>query len=194
MHGSGALIGHPRAMTDSFHSHVPVWSGDPAEFEHFVIARRWYEKSLKSSERSQAAPRVWARLSGPAKAVVRHLDPDDFESHDGLMKLLSVLRESPLQQLPIPDSFARLDQWNSLRRRERETIPELLIREEDLYTQMVQALQRARDDRAPPLPRSSTRTAFGTSSAAPSQTGASPKAGQQQRDSPKTGGSPKERT
>ena len=51
---------------------VPVWSGDPVDFEAFSIACRWYEKSLKESERKQAASRVWARLAGPAKAVVRH--------------------------------------------------------------------------------------------------------------------------
>ena len=52
---------------------VPTWSGDPVEFETFAIACRWYEKALKESERKQAASRVWAKLTGPAKAVVRNL-------------------------------------------------------------------------------------------------------------------------
>ena len=52
---------------------VPTWSGDPTEFET-ITACRWYVKSLKESERKQAASRVWAKLKGPAKAAVKHLD------------------------------------------------------------------------------------------------------------------------
>ena len=137
-------------MPNEKESMVPTWSGDPAEFEHFVIACKWYEKSLKEPERSQAASRVWSRLSGPAKQVVRHLDPDAYESDDGLRKLLHVLRESPLQQLPIPDSFSRLERWHSLRRMDTESIAELLIREQDLFTQLQQALHRARSERQSP--------------------------------------------
>lgn len=47
--------------------------------------------------------------------MVRHFNPDEYEGEDGLKKLLDVLRKSPLQQLPIPDSFARLEAWHSLR-------------------------------------------------------------------------------
>ena len=126
---------------------VPTWSGDPSEFESFVIACRWFEKSLKPSERTQAAPKIWARLTGPAKAVVKHLDPDEFASDEGLQRLLTVLRTSPLQQLPVPDSFKRLDVWHHLKRGQQESIPELLVREEDLFVQLQQALKRARQDR-----------------------------------------------
>ena len=131
-------------------SEVPTWSGDPAEFETFSVACRWYVKSLKDSERKQAAFRVWAKLQGPAKAVVRHLNPDDYESEEGLSKLLEVLRTSPLQQLPVPDSFKRLDVWHHLRRNNGETIPQLLVREEDLFVQLQSALTRARQDRELP--------------------------------------------
>lgn len=133
-------------MTDPLSS-VPTWSGDPSEFEAFSVACRWYEKSLKDSERKQAASRVWARLQGPAKAVVRHCNPDDYESTDGLTKLIEVLRKSPLQELPIPDSFKRLDIWHQLKRSQHESIAQLLVREEDLFTQLQQSLQRARLDR-----------------------------------------------
>ncbi|CAK9031652.1 Uncharacterized protein SCF082_LOCUS19728 [Durusdinium trenchii] len=126
---------------------VPTWSGDPSEFESFVIACRWFEKSLKPSERTQAAPKIWARLTGPAKAVVKHLDPDEFASDEGLQRLLTVLRTAPLQQLPVPDSFKRLDVWHHLKRGQQESIPELLVREEDLFVQLQQALKRARQDR-----------------------------------------------
>ena len=126
---------------------MPVWSGDPSEFEAFCIACRWYETSLKENERKQAASRVWAKLHGPAKAVVKHLNPEEYESIGGLRKLLEVLRRSPLQELPVPDSFRRLDSWHQLRRQPTETIAQLLVREEDLFTQLQQSLSRARTDR-----------------------------------------------
>lgn len=126
---------------------VPTWSGDPVEFESFAIACRWYEKSAKDSERKQAASRVWAKLTGPAKAVVRHLNPDDYEAPDGLSRLVQVLRTSPLQQFPVPDLFKRLDTWHHLRRANGESIPQLLVREEDTFVQLQSALLRAREDR-----------------------------------------------
>ena len=94
------VAGRAPAMSSSAlaGNEVLTWSGDPAEFQTFSVACRWYVKSLKDSERKQAAFRVWAKLQGPAKAVVRHLNPNDYESEEGLSKLLEVLRTSPLQQ------------------------------------------------------------------------------------------------
>ena len=131
----------------SMYDSVPTWSGDASSFEAFVLACRWYEKSLKDTERKQCASRVWQKLTGPAKSVVKHLNPDEYEGPDGLAKLIQVLRTSPLQQLPIPDTYSRLEAWHSLRRNNKETIPELIVREDDLYTQLQQSLQRARLDR-----------------------------------------------
>ena len=124
-------------------SDVPNWNGDPVDFDAFAVACRWYEKSLKESERKQAASRVWAKLRGSAKAVVRHLNPDDYEAVDGLSKLVEVLRTSPLQQLPVPDLFKRLDTWHQLRRSNGESIPQFLVREEDMFVQLQSALTRA---------------------------------------------------
>ena len=137
-------------------SDIPSWDGDASSFEAFVIACRWFQKSLKESEQKQAASKIWQRLQGPAKAVVKHLSPEAYEDVGGLDRLLDVLRQSPLQQLPIPDSFSRLEAWHHLRRQDRESIPELLIREEDLFTQLQQALQRARKDRTTNGPEASS--------------------------------------
>ena len=127
---------------------IPSWDGDPASFEAFATSCKWFEYSLKDAEKKLAAPRVWQKLSGVAKSVVRHLEPKDFSSENGVEKLLSVLRESPLQKLPIPDSFSRLEKWSSLKRTSHETIPQLLVREEELFVELQQALQRARHERA----------------------------------------------
>ena len=161
---------------------IPSWDGGPTAFETFSTAARWYERSLKENERKLAASRIWQRLSGAAKSVVRHLDPGGFDDSNGLTKLLNILRESPLQKLPVPDSFSRLERWSQLRRGPQETIPQLIVREEDLFVELQQALKRARAERALPPTRT---TAAGTSkperdpSASPS---GSPLAGEQGED------------
>lgn len=126
---------------------VPAWSGDPAEFETYATACRWYQRSLKDADRKLVVARLWGRLQGAAKSVVRHLDPDAYDDESGLARFLNVLRASPLQQLPVPDSFSRLDRWNTLRRRDRESVSELIVREEEVFTELQQALIRARQDR-----------------------------------------------
>ena len=139
---------------------IPSWDGDPSSFEQFVQDCKWYESSLKTTERNLAASRIWRRLSGAAKSVVRHLNPADYDTTTGLQKLLDVLRASPLQQLPVPDSFSRLEKWSSLRRTPNETIPQLLVREEDRFVELQQALNRARSERT-----KTASTLVGTSTA-----------------------------
>ena len=53
------------------------------------------------------------------KSVVKHMEREAFEGTDGLLRFLEVLRSSPLQQLPIPDSFSRI--WSAGAECEGET-------------------------------------------------------------------------
>ena len=126
-------------------SEVPSWDGNPSTFERFATECRWYQFSLKASEKQLAAPRVWHRLMGSAKSVVRNLDPAVYCTSSGLEKLLDVLRRSPLQRLPVPDTFQRLERWSGLHKRQGESIPQLLVREEELFVELQQSLQRARN-------------------------------------------------
>ena len=109
---------------------------------------KWYEFGLKDADRKLAAPRIWLRFDGAAKNVVCPLDPREFDSATGLERLLDVLRQSPLQKLPVPDSFSRLERWTGLRGSGGEEISSLLVREEELFVELKQALQRARVERA----------------------------------------------
>ena len=127
-----------------YQSDVPSWNGDPTTYETFETACKWYALTLRDNERKGAAARVWSRLTGPAKSVVKHLDPQMFFAEDGLSKLLAILRQSPLQTLPIPDSFSKLERWSHLRRREGETVAELLVREDELFLELQQSLARSR--------------------------------------------------
>ena len=83
-------------------SEIPSWDGGPNSFEWFATACACYSYGLKDNERHLAAARIWDKMSGPAKGVVRHLAPEDFATSDGVKRLIEVLRESPLQKLPIP--------------------------------------------------------------------------------------------
>ena len=69
------------------------------------------------------------------------MDLEEFDDADGLKRFLEVLRASPLQQLPIPNSFSK---WHSLRKADKEIIAEVIIREEELFTELQQCLTRAR--------------------------------------------------
>ena len=156
-------------MNPGTNDYVPSWSGEASQFEAYATACKWFQKATKESERKLIVARLWGRLTGVAKSVVRHLDPDSFEGDDGLNKFLEVLRRSPLQQLPISDSFSRLEKWNVLRRQERESIAELIIREEELFTDLQQSLTRARSDRV-----GTTFLSTGRGSTSPSGPDASP--------------------
>ncbi|CAE7799825.1 unnamed protein product [Symbiodinium sp. CCMP2592] len=133
---------------------APSWDGSPNTFERFAVECRWYQFSLKSTERHLAAPRVWHKLTGSAKSVVRNLNPEVYATANGLDKLLDVLRGSPLQRLPVPDTFQRLERWSN--RRQGESIPQLIVREEELFVELQQSLQRARGQK--PLPSATVDT------------------------------------
>ena len=75
VHGSESTLVASAMASTSTSQKIPTWSGDPVEFETLAIACRWYEKSVKDSERKRSASRVWARLTGPAKAVVGTSEP-----------------------------------------------------------------------------------------------------------------------
>ena len=139
---------------------VPSWNGDPGSFSTFETACRWYVLTLKDSEKAGAAARIWSRLSGPAKSVVRHLDPDRFHHAQGLQRLLEILRRSPLQTLPIPDTFQKLERWSNMKRKDQESIPEFLVREEENFAELQQSLKRSRDLRkgSPTIPEAAFQT------------------------------------
>ena len=77
----------------SYYGEVPHWNGDPSGFERFCTACKWFSYSLKESERKHAAARIWAKLQGPAKSVVRNLDPEQFIGNNGVDRLLEILRK-----------------------------------------------------------------------------------------------------
>ena len=86
---------------------VPIWDGDPSSFDSFATSCKWYERSLKESDRKLAAPRIWQKLHGAAKSVVKNLKPEDFDVTNGVEKLpLGTLvwpQKSPRRRYTPPD-------------------------------------------------------------------------------------------
>ena len=123
---------------------VPSWNGDPDTFERLATECKWCQHSLKASEKQLAAPRVWHRLVGSAKSVVRNLDPSRLQHPKWAGQAAGGSSKEPLQRLPVPDTIQRLERWSGLHRRQGESIPQLLVREEELFVELQQSLIRDR--------------------------------------------------
>ena len=123
---------------------VPSWNGDPDTFERLATECKWCQHSLKASEKQLAAPRVWHRLVGSAKSVVRNLDPSRLQHPKWAGQAAGGSSKEPLQRLPVPDTIQRLERWSGLHRRQGESIPQFLVREEELFVELQQSLIRAR--------------------------------------------------
>ena len=64
----------------------------------------------------------------------------------------------PEVSVQIPDAFAKLERWSNMRRKDQESVAEMLVREDELFRELQQSLKRSRDLQARPLPRPPKRT------------------------------------
>ena len=143
---TGGSTGSNQAGSEFFGG-VPSWDGDPGSFEGYCKAARWFRSGLKQNEKTLAAARLWQALRGPAKEVVKDLDPDEFEREDGVQALLDVLQNAPLGRLPIPDAYSKIRIYDELVRHKGEVIGEFIVREDTAFKNMRAALRRVRQDR-----------------------------------------------
>ncbi|CAK0814911.1 unnamed protein product [Prorocentrum cordatum] len=126
---------------------IPEWDGNPGRWRHFETAVKWFPRTLKRQERDLAANRIIGRMLQSKTIAIRTfattLDPDRYENPNGHLLLLDDLRSSPLEKLPIPDAAHKIKHYyKDFKRRKGETVGALLIREQDCYSEMVQALER----------------------------------------------------
>ncbi|CAK0832874.1 unnamed protein product [Prorocentrum cordatum] len=126
---------------------IPEWDGDPGRWRHFETAVKWFPRTLKRQDRDLAANRIIGRMLQSKTIAIRTfattLDPDRYENPNGHLLLLDDLRNSPLGKLPIPDAAHKIKHYyKDFKRRKGETVGALLIREQDCYSEMVQALER----------------------------------------------------
>ena len=83
---------------------VPVWDEDILTLRDYETAALWFRAGLRLGEQERAVARLWANLQGPAKEVIRTCKPQDFEDARGVERLLSILGDSPLASMPVPDA------------------------------------------------------------------------------------------
>ncbi|CAK0875282.1 unnamed protein product [Prorocentrum cordatum] len=126
---------------------IPEWDGNPGRWRHFETAVKWFPRTLKRQERDLAANRIIGRMLQSKTIAIRTfattLDPDRYENPNGHLLLLDDLRSSPLGKLPIPDAAHKIKHYyKDFKRPKGETVGALLIREQDCYSEMVQALER----------------------------------------------------
>lgn len=132
---------------------VPLWDGKPETFHHYYQAVRWYFAATKTNERPFAAARLVRRMLDSDYAALRtlmyKLDPNELNDEAGIQKLLSFLENSPMNRQPIPDAGAKLSQYyRKLNRKQGESIPQFLVREDHAHDGMWRALQRLLREKA----------------------------------------------
>ena len=127
---------------------VTVWDGDILTLRDCETAALWFRVGLKPVEKECAVARLWANLQGPAKEMVRTCKPQDSEDAHGFMRLLSILRDSPLSSMPVPDAIKKIHAYDQIRRRPSEVIGDFIVREQRAVREMTEALRRVRNSRA----------------------------------------------
>ena len=112
---------------------VPVWNGDILTLRYCETAALLFRARLKPGEQERAVARLWANLQGPAKEDVR---------------LLRILRDSPLASMPVPDAYKKTQAYDQTRRlRPGEVIGDHIVREQRAVREMTEALRRVRHSR-----------------------------------------------
>ena len=149
--------------------HVPSWDGNPTLLEEYCEEARWFQASLKKTDRVLAVARLRSRLAGPAKKLTKRMKAEEFETAGGLERYLRLLRESPLGRQPLPDAFNRIDGYENLERKKGETMPDYIVREDEAFSDLRRALRRLRLERKPangptttPAPGTTTTPAAST--------------------------------
>ena len=126
---------------------VPTWNGKPETFSHFVTEIRWALNSTKKDERALLASRIVRRAlqsdHPTLVALLYKLDPEEFNSEDGVDKLVKFLEASPMNRQPLPDAGNKIGgYYRRLHKKPNEAIPAFLVREDRVHDEMLKALQR----------------------------------------------------
>ncbi|CAE7563794.1 TY5A [Symbiodinium sp. CCMP2592] len=131
---------------------VPSWNGKPESFSHFVTEIRWALNSTKKHERALLASRIVRRALQSEHptlvALLYKLDPEDFNTEDGVDKLVKFLEASPMNRQPLPDAGNKIGgYYRRLHKKPHEAIPAFLVREDRVHDEMLKALQRLLTER-----------------------------------------------
>jgi hypothetical protein len=129
---------------DCINPGVPTLNGDPDKFQAFVQSCEWYQQTLKSSERHLAAAKIWGNLRGPARMAAARLSASELTGQDGPQTILDFLVATPLAKQPLPDAYRKIEEHRNVRRSKNDTAAEYVLREQESYDKMIDALRRLR--------------------------------------------------
>ncbi|CAE7904921.1 Rnf13 [Symbiodinium microadriaticum] len=121
--------------------------GKPETFSHFVTEIRWALNSTKKDERALLASRIVRRALQSEHptlvALLYKLDPEEFNSEDGVDKIVRFLEASPMNRQPLPDAGNKIGgYYRRLHKKPNEAIPAFLVRKDRVHDEMLKALQR----------------------------------------------------
>ena len=123
MHGNGARGGDFSTSSGSTESQyglrhvngVPVWDGGILTLRDYETAALWFRAGLKPGEQERAVARLWANLQDQRKQWFERVKPQDFEDARGVERLLSILRDSQLASMPVPDAYKKIQAYDHIR-------------------------------------------------------------------------------
>ena len=126
---------------------VPTWDGKPETFSHFICEVKWSLSASKREERPLLCAKIIRKAlqTGQPTLVqlMYKLEPSDFQTEADIKKLIRYLEQCPLNRQALPDAGNKIGgYYRRLRRRNGETVPAFLVREDRIHDEMLRALQR----------------------------------------------------
>ena len=100
----------------------------------------------KKSSRPFLAPRLIARLTGPARLLAMSWSQVDFRGKSGVKTLLTRLAESPLVRKNLPNTSAVMNQYFNYKRFPNETIANYLVRESLYFEEFNESLLALKEE------------------------------------------------
>ena len=81
---------------------IPAWDGNARGWRRYSREVMWYVLGTKMSNRAFLAPRLIAKLTGPARLLAMSWSQIDFKGKNGVQTLLKRLAASPLSRKNLP--------------------------------------------------------------------------------------------
>ena len=137
----------PMESNEKSWNQIPLWSGQPETFSHFIHEVKWTLCSSKKEDRSLLAARIVRKALPSGQPTLMQLmyklDPSDFKSEGDVQKLIGYLESSPLNRQALPNAGQKIGSYyRRLAKRPGESVPAFLVREDKVHDEMLKALQR----------------------------------------------------
>lgn len=133
---------------------IPIWDGNPRGWRRYQREVLWYCMGQKKHARKLLAPRLIAKLTGPARLLAMSWNQGDFTGKQGVAVLLKKLAASPLVRKNLPNTQAIMNQYFNYKRMPGETIANYLVRESLYYEEFTESLVALHDEQLGVTPQS----------------------------------------